>query len=61
MVKTSSSIHQLDKVVRKASDVSAADHDGLYQTHVKNNRIFSGVATALLIVGNICTTSQFVR
>lgn len=60
-MKTSSSIHQLDKVVRKASDVSADDHDGLYQTHVKNNRIFSHIATALLIVGNICTISQFVR
>ena len=59
MVKTLPFIHQPDRVVRKASDVSAADW--LYQTHVKIYRIFSRVLFRLfrLRAGNPCITPKF--
>ena len=41
MVKALPFIHQLDRVARKACDVSAADWR--YQTHVKKYHIFSRV------------------
>ena len=59
MVKALPFIHQPDRVVRKASDVSAADW--LYQTHVKIYRIFSRVLFRLfrLRAGNPCITPKF--
>ena len=38
MVKASQFIHQPDRVVRKASDVSAADWR--FQTHVKKKKLY---------------------
>ena len=45
MAKASPFIHQPDRVVRKASELSAADW--LYQTHVKQYGIFSRVLLRL--------------
>ena len=45
MVKALPFIHQPDEVVRKGTDVSAADRR--YQTHVKRIRIFSRVLLRL--------------
>ena len=56
MVKTLPFIHQLQRVARKASDVSAADLR--YQTHLEKYRIFSRVVLRIFSQGwkSFCNT-----